>query len=181
MADATTHIATQTVSGSSTTVLTFGSIPSSYDDLIMIGTGRCDSTAGAILYMDIVLNSDTGNNYLYGHAYAYGAGAGYGSSVESAVTAQWRTSSLPGATNSEDNPGAFYMYLPRYSSSSYEKTMLYTSGAVLNAANTASSNCHFKAWGLWTGTGAVNQIELKMLFGNWIAGSSYSLYGVSNS
>ena len=178
MADATTHIATQTVTGGATTTITFGSIPA-YDDLILIGTGRCDSTAGKMLYMDVVLNSDSGNNYVLGYAYSYGSG--YGSTIDSAKVAIWRTQSLPGAQNSEDNPGAFVMYMPRYSSTSYKKQMVYMSGGVLNATNGTQSNCHFKGFGMWDAIAAVSNIELKMLFGNWVAGSSYSLYGISNS
>jgi|TARA_R110000824_G_scaffold311381_1_gene498532 hypothetical protein len=179
MADATTFIATQTVSGSSTTTISFGSIPSSYDDLFMIGQGRCDSTADKMLYMDIVLNSDTGNNYVLGYGYAYGSGVG--SVVDAAKVAIWRTQSLPGIQSSEDNPGGFVMYMPQYSSSAYKTTMVYMSGGVLNATNGLQSNCHFKGFGLWDATAAVNQIELKTLFGNFEAGSSYSLYGISNS
>lgn len=179
MAEATTHIATQTVTGGATTIITFGSIPSTYDDLFMIGTGRCDSTAGPRLYMDIVLNSDTGNNYVLGYGYSYGSG--YGSTIDAAEVAIWRTQSLPGAQNSEDNPGAFVMYMPRYKSSSYKTQMIYMGGAVLNATNSTQSNLDFKGFGMWDATGAVSNIELKMLFGNWVAGSSYSLYGVSNS
>jgi hypothetical protein len=58
------HIASYTVTGSSTANITLSSIPATYTDLEIITSFRCNST-----YADdsasIILNSDTGNNYYW--------------------------------------------------------------------------------------------------------------------
>ena len=65
MAEATELIAEQTVSGSSTNTVTFGSIPQTHDDLKFIMQYMSTSTSGAwdYDYLTTNFNGDTTNNY----------------------------------------------------------------------------------------------------------------------
>ena len=184
MAEATTHIATQTVSGGSTASIVFSSIPSTYDDLILIGSGRCDNSSDYQLYFDIRLNSDANSNYTLGHGYAQRGTNSYGSNVDANLVAQWRINNLPGTALSETAPGSFYMYMPGYSETTTKKNMVWMSGSVLSNTNYVTRQCstlNFKGFGLYNATGGISHMTLTTLYGYWVAGSSYSLYGINNS
>lgn len=179
MAEATTHIANVLCSGATTQTLTFSSIPSDYDDLVIIGQGLNNSTAGAMLYLDINFNDDTASNYWWGTNVTTGAQWG-GSYIENGLAGVLRLTALGGTSNSDDTPASLYMYIPRYKQSMYN-TMWFHAAAPRNTTNWSQAQCVFMGTGFWAGGAAISEIDLKTLFGYFAVGSSYDLYGISNS
>ena len=128
MAEATTKIATVTGAGNPQ-ALWFTSIPQTYDDLLVMGQGADTSTAASVLFLDVNWNV-AASVYSWGYAYTTNSGsAGYSANAE-ATNARLN---IPGSASSEDAVGSFYMYLPRYATSSYRKQAWYEVGCILNA------------------------------------------------
>ena len=176
MAEATTKLATVTGSGNPAT-LSFTSISQSYDDLILMGIGADTSTAAAQLYIDIQFANDTGSNYCYGNGSVTTSNT-RGITVEG-NQAQIRTNQ-PGNQNSEEAFGFLYMYIPRYTTTSYAKQVWYSTGFVCQQNGTQSTN-NYACWGVWDSTTAIDEIDLKCLFGTFKTDSLFTLYGVKNS
>ena len=176
MAEATTKLATVTGSGNPAT-LSFTSISQSYDDLILMGIGADTSTAGAQLYIDIQFANDTGSNYCYGNGSVTTSNT-RGIAVEGNQT-QIRTHQ-PGSQTAEEAFGFLYMYIPRYTTTSYSKQVWFSDGFVCQQNGTQSTNV-YAAWGVWDSTTAIDEIDLKCLFGTFKTESLFTLYGVKNS
>jgi hypothetical protein len=176
MAEATTKIATVTGAGNPQTI-SFTSIPQTYDDLLVMGQCADTSTAAGLLYLDVTWGV-AGTNYSWGYAYTTNSGSsGYSANAEATEA----RIAMPGSTNSEDAVGSFYMYLPRYATTSYRKQAWYENGCILNATNQNSSQSNWMANIILNATSAVSSIELKMLFGTHKTNNKFTLYGISNS
>ena len=183
MAEATTFIAEVEATDASTQTLTFGSIPGTYDDLILMGSGCCNSTAGTVLYLDINFNNDTTTgNYVYGWNMLYQSSM-YGSLIE-INKAEFR-GYYPGAQNSDESPGNYWIHIPNYATSN-KKAMLFKYMCFMGATSGAYSNWQYANLGMsgyinWLNTAAITEIDLKTLFGYHRQGSKFSLYGLSTS
>ena len=160
-------IATNTL-GSATATVTFSSIPSTYNDLVLVSSVR--STSSGNQEYQLQLNSDTGSNYSYTRL------AGDGSSAFSDRGSN-RTyidmGYMPGSNSTSGVFGINNLSIMNYANSTTYKTLLYRwndAGAV-NAYAAAEV-------GLWRSTSAITSITLKMGSGNLEAGSTFTLYGI---
>lgn len=155
------EIATTTVAGSSTTTITFSSIPSTYTDLIIVAQYRAVSNN----YLMVRLNGDTGNNYSRTEMQGTGSSISnfsgsnepyaYISSVY-APTGEWAT---------------FILNLNNYSNTTTNKT-------ILSRGNNATIGTSMVA-NLWRNTAAVNTILLTPIGSGFDIGSTFSLYGIA--
>tara|TARA_R110000824_G_scaffold4938_1_gene23124 strand:- start:148 stop:687 length:540 start_codon:yes stop_codon:yes gene_type:complete len=179
MAEATTYIGNATASGATTQTLTFTGIPSTYDDLVIIGQGHNNSSAGSMLYLDVNFNNDTGNNYWLSQIKTTGGGL-WGTLIDSGLSAQLRIIGIGGTQNSDDTPAGFYMYIPRYKQAMYN-TMWFWNAGMTNATNWSQAVTSNVGSAFWGNGAAISEIDLKTLFGYFTVGSSYDLYGISNS
>lgn len=157
-----TPIATTTVSGTSTTSITFNSF-SGYTDLVWVYSAGASSASD--MYMRI--NGDTGSNYSATTLNANGTVAG-----SYRITGQ--------TTMLLDNSGALYAgeftqgngTLLNYSNATTYKTAL---NRTANAARGLDA-----VVGLWRSTAAVTSIQFYPSTGGayFIAGSTFTLYGI---
>ena len=161
--DAYTPIATQTVSGSSTSSVTFSSISGSYTDLILIINGATSDSATN--NFRVRFNSDSATNYSATRL------LGDGSS----------TSTATGSNNymmlADINNALFVskIHILNYSNTNIYKTAL---------SRTGNASAYLGAYvGLWRNTSAINQIDILTQSAAptiyWASGSTFTLYGIT--
>lgn len=161
-ASAMTAIASTTLS-SATSTITFNSIPSTYDDLYLVGY-----RIGDAFY--VRLNNDSTS--LYSDTLLYGDGSAAQSTRTSSQT-EW---GLFGDNGNTTTPGAFVMNILNYSTSSYNKTYLARSASDINAVGGQVR----LATGLYRSTTAVSRLDI-IGYGPFTAGSVFSLYGIKKA
>ena len=137
--------------------ITFGSIPNTYRDLIVIGSFN-GGTAGTF---SIRANGDTGTNY--SRVWMLGSGSGSGNSGTSSNNA-YRLFSY-GA-----NRATGIAQIMDYSATDKHKTLLWR-------GNDASAEVIAIA-GRWANTAAINSVTLFSDGGTFAIGSAFSLYGL---
>ncbi len=151
-------IATQTL-GSAASSLTFSSIPSTYTDLVLVAATANSSGLNDGRFR---INGDTGSNY--SRTYLYGSGSAASSGRGSNET-YWYNGGYFGTGQS-----VVIVQFMNYSNTTTYKTALTRSSDAGNNTEALS--------GLWRSTSAINSIEYSMAAGNFIAGSTFSLYGI---
>ena len=151
-------IATNTVSGTSTSIITFSSIPATYTDLILVFQAQVADT-----YALFRLNGDT--SAVYSRTDLYGNGSSAQSSRGSNETT-WYPS-----TGSSSVTGSGIVQIMNYANTTTNKTAIIRNDVTTGLVDVS-------AW-LWRSTAAINSISLAVpTSNNWIAGSTFTLYGI---
>ena len=156
-------IATQTISGTSTTNVTFSSITNAYTDLVVIFEG---ATVAQVNDLTLQFNSDSGSNYSYTRIVGYGSGQ-YSD----------RTSNSTSISITIGSPGTqghtSILHINNYANTNVYKTMLlrtsntnYGPGAII---------------GLWRNTSAINAISISISGTTYSSGSTFTLYGIASA
>ena len=192
MAEAITHIQTITPSGS-TNAMQFTSIPVTYDDLLLIGTLKGQSTSHWA-------PNDTGNNFYFGNGgsnwntngdyafqqlydqYSGGTFQGYQNNYTGAgVADKIRAYPIPGSQNDTYTPGAWYLYVPGYAvtTNSPGRNFQMFGGCVSNSTN-ALQYVQINA-GMIEKSDAITDIWIYSGTGNYTTSSKMSLYGIKNT
>jgi hypothetical protein len=159
-------IATQTASGSVSS-LTFSSIPSTYTDLVLI-LGSLDMPAGSAPW--IQFNGDTGNNYSV--TVLEGSGSSATSNRRSnfsRILAGYNVS----ASGSSQNQNLIWN-IQNYSNSSTYKTVIGRWNSPVATYPGTNANV-----GLWRNTAAITSFTIGNDLGNFTAGSTFTLFGIS--
>lgn len=147
-----------TTLGSDTATVTFAGIPGTYTDLVLVcnAKGTTDNQE-----LRLQFNSDTGSNY--SHTVLYGDGS---SAASARATNQ--TSGVVGNISSTN-----YIYfganIQNYSNSTTNKTMISRSGPSFAVTAYVA---------LWRSTSAITSIKAILSSGNFVSGSTFSLYGI---
>ena len=153
-----TPIATTTISGTSTSSVTYSSL-GSYTDIVLVINGYNSTDQNFRLR----LNGDTGSNYSVTRL------EGDGSSASSSrLTSQ---TSMILSAGIHTNPGVYIAQIMNYGNSSTYKTVLTRSNIA------ASATCAFV--GLWSSTSAVTSLTVLINSGYIVAGTTISLYGIT--
>jgi hypothetical protein len=165
-------IASATGTGSSG-VITFSSIPSTYQHLqiraIMKGD---DNNVGTIAFV-LTLNNDTGSNYAYHELRGDGSSAtAAGSSSQTGLTFTGCIARTHATQN--DMVGAVIIDIQDYISSTKNKTVRTFGGADLNSANGRIR----LASGLWMNTAAITTLTFTTATGNFTSATQFALYGI---
>jgi hypothetical protein len=155
-------ISTQTL-GSAQASVTFGSIPATYTDLVLVYEA---GNSGNVYDGTFVrFNSDTGSNYSW--TYILGNGSSAISGRESSVT---RT----GAGASGASRGMSILNIMNYSNTTTYKTILNRRSVVDASGYTVGAEV-----GLWRSTATISTVLLFVQSGtNFDAGSTFTLYGI---
>jgi hypothetical protein len=132
--------------------ITFGSIPSTYRDLVIVVTSASAST------VRVTINGDTGSNYSLVNLRASASGA------SSATT----TSANVGAT---DDVGFGTLQIFDYSATNKHKTM------IRRRVTTAGDATDVGAV-RWASTAAITTLRFDLASGNLPIGTNCSLYGI---
>ena len=151
-----TPIASTTLSSANSTV-TFSSIPATYRDLILV---MQMGTSGGGDYR-IRFNSDTGSNYSFVHMVGTGS---------SAVSASFSQTYFFDYGTPTDLSNIMTFQVMDYSATDKHKS-------ILGRRDWAGASTLAVA-GRWANTSAVNNIQVYTSAGNFIVGSTFSLYGV---
>jgi hypothetical protein len=163
---ATTYeaIETKTISGTSTTSVTFTSIPQTYTDLVLIANAQSSLGAGPY-YVYLAPNSDTTANKSFTWIRGDGSAA---SSLRVTNDSYLRAGSLG---TSGSTFGTSISHIMNYTNTSTYKTILSRGG---NAdANTIA------VVGLWRSTSAISSLLIVAdALTTFTAGSTFTLYGI---
>jgi hypothetical protein len=153
-------IETKTLVSSAASV-TFSSISGAYTDLLLITSNG--STTATNTY--VRLNGDSGSNYSFTQLTGTGSSPISGrSSNQTAIRVDNYASAATSITN------AYIFQLQNYSNTTTYKT-------VLTRTNEAATGVDATV-GLWRNTAAITSILYYPGVGNWITGSTFTLYGI---
>lgn len=158
---ATTYekIATTTVSGSSTTTITFNSIAASWTDLRLVLVAESSAAAPVLTF-----NSDTATNYSRTQLYGDGASAASNRTTNaSSLTLAAGTTGIPRFSNLD---------IFSYGGSTYKTSLLQ-----ISADDNGSGNVRNYV-NLWRSTAAITRIDLTVAAGYLVAGTTATLYGI---
>ena len=164
-------IATTTLSNSTTSTVTFSSIPSSYQHLQIRFLARGAASA-ATRTITMQINSDTGSNYAWHNLTGNGTTAdatGVSSDVEISVAA------VTADTATADIFGTGIIDIHDYASTTKNKTARIYSGYDVNGSGTVRLYS-----GLWMSTSAITSISLTVS-GSFKSGSTFALYGIAGA
>jgi hypothetical protein len=152
------RIATQTL-GSSAASVTFSSISGSYTDLVLIqnSTGSSGTTASHLRF-----NGDTGNNYSRTRILGNGSSASsFRETNQSKIAADAPNTSI----------STTIWNIMNYSNATTNKTVLYHDN---------STSFVVAQVGLWRDTSTITSLSVAANTGNYIAGSTFTLYGIKS-
>ena len=170
MANTYTLISSNVLSSSAASV-TFSAIPATYTDLVIRTSIRTDRSTQPNDGINIALNN-TSTNYSY--TYLRGNGATASSSFD-VIYSTFRN--VDGSLATSNTFGNNEIYIPNYAGSNNKVF------SVTGAQEDNSTTAHIEAYAfLWRNTAAISSIVLSPYVGpNFVAGSSFYLYGISKS
>jgi hypothetical protein len=160
------------VLGSTAASVTFSSIPSTYTDLVIQMSCR-DAYSGSNDNLWYRLNGDTGTNY--SGTWVEGSGSA-ASSSRIASFSLGPMLYLDGNGNTANTFSSHELYIPNYNSTTAKPIF------AISATEDNSATAYIRNYaGLYRGTSAITSILLTPNGQNFLAGSSFYLYGVKNS
>jgi hypothetical protein len=167
------HILLETIALSQAAAsVTFDNIPiTGYTDLKIVASSR-SSNANVIAGISFQVGNgtiDTGANYHYYELTGDGSTASVSNGNVSGLN-----SVTSGSTSTSNTFGNIEIYISNYTSST-QKAM---SADATSENNGASAQQRIQAW-RWTGTTAINIARLNATSGNFVEGSTFSIYGVA--
>lgn len=179
-----TKLATLTASGVSSA--SFSGISGSYDDLKILGSAHSDSSSGSTTpyqVMTIRFNSNSSSVYFVSYGYATGTTAtGVTDGWTSYTSAQEISVPLaPNSQNSQNDFSAFDMFIPGYSSSRRKRCRVQGSFMTPYASSGGPNPIAILGNGGWDNTSAITSITFSLNYGDFVSGTSFTLYGISNS
>ena len=170
MANTYTLISSNVLASSAASV-TFSAIPSTYTDLVLRISARSD-TAGTSDQYYVTFNG-SGTGYSYTNLYGTGAAA---ATLTISAQAIIRVRSFDGNTATANTYGSAEIYIP-----SYTATQNKPISAFAAMEDNATAAIVGTTAGLWSNTAAITSVTISAAGANWLAGSSFYLYGISKS
>ena len=169
---ATYTLISSNVLASSAASVTFSAIPATYTDLVLRVSARSDgaTTSGAL---QIQPNSQTSG---FSSTNIWGVDSAASSERKTAETQYVFRRSIPGTSMTSNTFGSAEVYIPNYAASNAKVLGAYLvteTNAALDAAINAFANLN-------TNTAAITSLTITCGY-NFVSGSSFYLYGVSNA
>jgi len=168
---------TVTVGSGGAANIDFTSIPSTYTDLLLVGSLR--STYGSDSDGCFMRINNSSSGYSFRFLYGSGSGVASGTATYGISTTYINVSSIGAATTTASTFSNHAIYLPNYTSSN-NKSVSIDGVSEINATAPAYA---WLAAGLWSNSAAVNQITLSLPANgaNFAQYSTATLYGISKS
>jgi len=157
-------IETKTLLSAASSIV-FISIPSTFTDLVLQFSGR-NSNAEVVSGTKMSLNSN--------ESISFRGLTGNGSSVSVTAGSDAYVGNIPGSSATSNTFGSMQIYVSNYASSLNKSITL--ESITENNATTASQ---FIMTHSWNNTSVVNSIGVAVFGGNFVAGSTASLYGIT--
>lgn len=152
-------IATSVLNSSQSEVI-FSDVSSNYTDLVLVlNTGVTQATACSIRF-----NEDTGSNYSFIQMWGPTSNTAYSESQASITYIDMQS------------VGTSVLHTNICNIMSYSQTN--KQKAIITRAYDAINNRWYQSLGNWRNTAAINQIKIYVNPGQFIAGSTFSLYGI---
>lgn len=168
-------IAEQILSGTAASI-TFSDIPQIYASLVLEVVARETDTAGGSSGFHIRFNGDTGNNYSDSSFYGLGYGMvlGYDTAANRGYVGQ-----LSNDNAAANVPGFATIIIPGYAATTFIKGWNTCFNLAPNSTGLAGDTLmNVISGGYWNNNGAITSITLLPMTGkNFVAGSSFTLYG----
>lgn len=159
-----TYVPIATITASSGSSMTFSSIPSTYDDLILIGSYACSSNSN----LGMSFNSDTGNNY-YEYTW-YWENAGFASAGQTETRSDARIGYFV-SSNTERNQTI--VHINGYKQTTFAKPVLTKKGP--------DGSYQMLRSDLWLNTNAITSITLTWSSGTFTNNSKFTLFGIKGA
>jgi len=171
---ATTYeLIAKSVLGSDAADVTLTSVPSTFDDVLLVASTRCVRAGNLVDGLRVEFNGDTGSNYSGRYLY------GDGSIAVSGVTATTYVyfGLIPGSTSTSNTFSNASLLIPNYAGST-NKSVSVTSSHESNG----STAYNWVSAHLWSDTSAITSIRaFAGSGGNLVSGSSFYLYGITKA
>lgn len=161
-------IYSQTASGSSN-IVTFNNIPQTFTDLKIMGSLR--SSSGS--FYDNCLIQFNGSSSLYSMTRTFGDGAGNRYSDRFSGQNFIYCGEVNGATATTNGFGIMDIVISNYRSNLFKQV----SALNINERDNIAAYTGMKA-GMWQNQMPITSITLTAAGGNWVSGSTFSLYGI---
>jgi len=170
---ATYTLISSNVLSSTAASVTFSSIPATYTDLVLRISSRNSSTGDFQHWINF--NSDTGTTYSATWMYGTGAAANSTSVFDNI---RLRAGYIDSDSTTSNTFCSTEIYIPNYTVSASKPISVF--GATEN--NAASDRTLISAWAtLWRNNATISTIAIAASSGNYVLGSSFYLYGISNA
>lgn len=167
-----THLGTVTVPAGGQASISFTGIPQTgFTDLLLVTSLRTNRASGVDVVRLTFNGSTTG--YTDRHLIGFGSGAGYSETNSLAFIMSYTAN---GNTTAANTFASCSTYIPNYNGAQQKSVSI--DGAFEDNVAGAWQNL---AAGKWSGTAAITSLSITPQFGPlWMAGSTASLYGISN-
>lgn len=173
MANTYVNIASTTLSSSQATI-TFGSIPSTYTDLVIHYSAR--NTDTGITYLNLYINTQSATG-LFSQTRLTGNGSTVTSDRLSSYDFSLRHS-VDSSSNTANTFGIGEIYIPNYTGA-YNKPHYSFSVQEDNSISTNAIVNQVAA--LWRNTATISTLYLTSTGGSFVSGSSFYLYGIKKN
>lgn len=162
----------ETILSGTAASITFSSIPSTFRSLRIQGVGRGD-TAATSVEVRMQFNGDT--TAIYDTQVLAGQGAA-ASAAETLAATFTKIGEMGAASAAAGNGGLFVIDIPWYAGTTFWKLM---NAGNADSIGTASGNLiNWPRVGRWRSTSAITSLSIFPAAGNFIAGTSFALYGI---
>ena len=173
---AVTLIAHTEVGSGGATNITFSSIPSTYDDLWLVMSGRWTTTGTFATTTRIEMNSSSASDY--SQTWLRGTSTAASSTSHSSQTS-WRATNDPAATATASTFGNMSVYITNYKNTANYKQ------AIMEFAseNNDATNYYLGATAaLWQDTSAITSLKIfEVSAANLVQYSTATLYGITKA
>jgi hypothetical protein len=171
MANTFNLLASNTLSSSGASSVTFSSIPQTYNNLMLKISARSTTTAGAVTIAFNGSSSTFSGTTAYGTGYQNCAGCASPDSGK-AVTVTTKIGEMAKSSDTANTFGSFEIVIPNYTSSNNK--VFY-----VDSATTSTTNTYVAITGTtWGTTSAITSITLSGAFAQY---SNFYLYGTTNA
>ena len=171
---ATYTLISSNVLSSSAASVTFSAIPATYTDLVVKFSARWDQ---ASLQGKSTARFNGVSTTTYSYTQLYDSAGSVGSYTAGTLTELNLDYAINGTLTTSNTFTNGEMYIPSYTASQ-NKPVSYFNVLENNSATDAYITVNAE---LWRNTAAITQVALFPHYGNYVSGSSFYLYGISNA
>lgn len=175
-----TPIASVTLSSAQSSV-TFSGIPQTYTDLVVVGSMRSDTTTfNNMNFPQVQFNGDTGSTYSNTTLYSRNTGGGWSAlSTRSSNTDGINSGGIATTSFGSSIFSTYIVNVMNYTNTTTNKTVIARVGTGGDLTNMDGTSANV---GLWRNTAAITSLRIvASSSGNFVAGSTFNLYGVANA
>lgn len=165
----------QTVLGAAANSISFTSIASTYESLLLIVNGRF-ANAVATGALSLRFNNDSGANY---DASVIRVANTTVSGLNDPGATQMYIGRLPGSSATADLPGVLQIMIPGYARTVFKKA-LFSQSEQINTEAAAGMQTEWVS-GVWRSTAAINRVDIGFGTGDMVASSVATLYGIKGA